>query len=191
MNETTSKNHRCEAISEIISSVAEEQSGLSNIINAEAEKIKYITNNSHSSAEILEANKSVEKMINAITKLEVILASKLELFSDCLCVNCDTDKESGYSILSMTVETENGGRIERDDDMKTFRYYPGSVGTTIKFVTEPTATVTYKSGMPVGLKYEDNKLYIPTGYSWSQTYEMVFTVGEEGSSYEITLMNMM
>ncbi len=187
--ETTTQNHRCEAISEIISSVAAEQKGLASILNIESEKIKYMMAISKEPQDILDVNKSVEKMISSITKLEVILASKLELFDECLCVNCEGEKETGYSILSMTVETEAGGRIEREDDMKTFRYYPGTSATTIKFITEPEATITYVEGMPTGLKFDVNKLYIPESFSWPQTYRMIFTVGEGENQYEITLYN--
>ncbi len=187
--EITSKNHRCEAISEIISSVAAEQKGLASILNIESEKIKYMMSISKEPQDLLDVNRSVEKMISTITKLEVILASKLELFDDCLCVKCDEEKSSGYSILSMTVETENGGRIEREDDMKTFKYYPGTTATTIKFITEPEAVINYVEGMPTGLKFDTNKLYIPEGFSWPQTYRMIFTVGEGENLYEITLFN--
>ncbi len=188
MNESIYSGTRCDAISEIISSVAKEQSGLASILSVEAEKIKYVTSKAESTQDILDTNKSVEKMINAITKLEVILASKLELFNECLCENCY--EKQGYSILSLTVESENGGRVERDDDLKVFRYYPGTTGTTIKFITEPETLVTYKSGMPVGLKYDSNKLYIPDSYNWGQTHSMIFTVGEGATAYDIVLMNM-
>ncbi len=188
MNESTSKNYRCEAISQIISSVAEEQSSLASILSAEANKINYITENNHSIQDVLNANKSVEKMINAITKLEVILSSKLDLFGDCLCVDCDNSKQ-GYSMLSMTVESENGGRIERDENLVLFRYYPGTTGTTIKFITEPETVVTLKSGMPSELTFENNKLVIPNNYKFNQTYQMIFTVGEGDSAYDITLLN--
>ncbi len=189
MYETTSTN-RCEAISEIISSVAHEQSGLANILNVEAEKIKYFTSVSKDPQEILAANKSVEKMVNAITKLEVILASKLEIFSDCLCTGCEETK-GGYSVLSMVVGSENGGRIERDDNLKTFRYYPGTTGTEIKFITEPTCPIIPKTALPSGLVFKENTLVIPNGYNWTQTFNMIFTVGENDTAYEITLLNIM
>ncbi len=176
------------AISEIISSVAKEQSSISEILLAEANKIKYVTEKSHDTNEILNVNKSVDKLVNTLTKLEIILSSKLELFNDCLCTDCDS-KSTGYSILSMSVETENGGRIERDDDLKTFRYYPGSTGTTIKFIPEPDCLITYIEGMPNGLKFDNNKLYIPDGFIWPQTYKMKFIVGENDLAYEIILMN--
>ncbi len=190
MSEETKTLRRCEAITSIISSVAAEQTGLANIINVEAEKIKTVLATSKDTDDILAANKSVDKMINSITKLEIILSGKLELFHDCLCVACDGESP-GYSILSMTVESERGGTIEREDDLKTFNYYPGTSGTSIKFITEPATTIVAKSALPSGLKFEKNLLIIPDGYNWTQTYSMIFTVGSGDNEYDITLRNIM
>ncbi len=188
MNETTKLPNRCEAITAIITSVADEQTGLASILNIEAEKIKTIIATSKDTDEILAANKSVDKMINSITKLEIILSGKLELFHDCLCTTCEGET-AGYSILSMVVENENGGTIVREDDLKTFDFEPGTVGTTIKFITEPETDVILKSVLPTGLKYDANKLYIPDSYNWTQTYNMIFTVGYDETAYDITLRN--
>ena len=79
---------RCQAITEIISSVAQEQSALSKIINAEAEKIEKIVMCAEGTEQILAVNNSVEKMLSSITRLELVLQSKLELFDDCLCEEC-------------------------------------------------------------------------------------------------------
>lgn len=38
--------------------------------------------------EMLAVNKSVNKMVNSIAKLEMILQNKVELFSDCICEDC-------------------------------------------------------------------------------------------------------
>lgn len=87
---TPGTGSRCQAITDIISSVALEQAGLSQIINAEGEKIKKIVADAQTADEILKANQSVQEMIAAITRLEMILHGKLELFSDCLCAECTT-----------------------------------------------------------------------------------------------------
>ncbi len=189
MNETNSSDkERCDAVTEIISSVAKEQDSIAQILLAEAEKIKYVTTRCTDPYQVLDVNKSVDKLVNTLTKLEIILSSKLELFNDCLCTVCDS-KTGGYSLVSMTVETENGGRIERDDDLKTFRYFPGIKGATIKFIPEPDCLITYLEGMPSGLKYDNHKLLIPDGFSWPQTYKIKFMVGEGENAYEIILMN--
>lgn len=81
---------RKDSITDIVESVALEQTALSHILNAEGEKIQKIlederhtTNNS----DILKVNESVQTTINSITRLETILQGKLELFKDCLCIN--------------------------------------------------------------------------------------------------------
>ena len=79
---------RCQAITDIITSVALEQTALGHIINAEGEKIQKIVASAQSAEEMLAVNKSVESMITSITKLEMVLQGKLELFKDCLCNEC-------------------------------------------------------------------------------------------------------
>ena len=79
---------RCQAITDIITSVALEQTALGHIINAEGEKIQKIVASAQTAEEMLAVNKSVESMLNSITKLEMVLQGKLELFKDCLCDEC-------------------------------------------------------------------------------------------------------
>lgn len=77
---------REQAISDIIESVALQETGLSHILNAEGEKIQKVVAIATSPADLLAVNKSVESMVNAVSRLELILQSKIELFS---CVICD------------------------------------------------------------------------------------------------------
>ena len=84
---------RCQAITDIITSVALEQTALSHIINAEGEKIQKIVAASETAEEMLAVNRSVESMVNAIAKLEMVLQGKLELFKDCLCEECPPHTE--------------------------------------------------------------------------------------------------
>ena len=79
---------RCQAITDVVTSVALEQTALSHILNAEGEKIQKIVAASTTAEEMLAVNKSVMKMVGAITKLEMVLQGKLELFEDCLCTEC-------------------------------------------------------------------------------------------------------
>lgn len=81
---------RCQAITDIITSVALEQTALGHIINAEGEKIQKIVASAQSAEEMLAVNKSVESMLGAVTRLEMVLQGKLELFKDCLCEKCPT-----------------------------------------------------------------------------------------------------
>ena len=80
---------RCQAITDVITSVALEQTALSHILNAEGEKIQKIVATSTTASEMLAVNKSVESMVKSITRLEMILQGKLELFEDCLCEECE------------------------------------------------------------------------------------------------------
>ena len=84
---------RCEAITDIIESVALQQTGLSHILNAEGEKIQKVLEFAETKETILEVNESVESMVRAITKLEFMLQSKLELFKNCICDDCIKDIE--------------------------------------------------------------------------------------------------
>lgn len=79
---------RCQAITDIITSVALEQTALGHIINAEGEKIQKIVASAKTAEEMLAVNKSVQSMLNSITRLEMVLQGKLELFGDCLCDDC-------------------------------------------------------------------------------------------------------
>lgn len=79
---------RCQAITDIITSVALEQTALSHILNAEGEKIQKIVAASQTAEEMLAVNQSVQSMVSAITRLEMVLQGKLELFQACLCEDC-------------------------------------------------------------------------------------------------------
>ena len=85
---TPGTSTRCQSVTDIISSVALEQTALSHILNAEGEKIQKIVAIATTPEELLSVNKSVESMVNSITKLEMVLQSKLSLFEDCLCEDC-------------------------------------------------------------------------------------------------------
>lgn len=76
---------RHQAITDIIQSVALEQTALGHIINAEGEKIQKAHALNLTNAEMLKINGSVEDMMKAITTLEMVLQCKLGLFGDCLC----------------------------------------------------------------------------------------------------------
>lgn len=72
---------RDQAISDLIESVALQETGLSHILNAEGEKIQAIVAlEGVTPAQLLAVNSSVQNTINAVSRLEMILHSKLELF---------------------------------------------------------------------------------------------------------------
>ncbi len=89
---THSATDRRQAITDMIESVALQQTALAHILNAEGEKLQRAINSKELSHErLLATNKSVEAMVSAITRLEMVLQSKLALFEDCLNAeqNCD------------------------------------------------------------------------------------------------------
>lgn len=77
---TPSETTRPQAVTDIIESVALEQTALSHILNAEGEKLQKIIATSSDPAVLIAANSSVEKMIKVVSYLEMILRTKLELF---------------------------------------------------------------------------------------------------------------
>ena len=79
---------RNQAMTDFVESIALEQKALAHILNAEGDKIQKIVSLSLTTVDVpkmLVANKSVKHMVNSITRLEVLLQTKLELLSDCLC----------------------------------------------------------------------------------------------------------
>lgn len=87
---TASATTRDQAITDLIQSVALEETALSHILNAEGEKIQKMVALPDVTPEVLLAtNKSVESMVNAVSRLEMILQSKLSSFDGCLCKPTD------------------------------------------------------------------------------------------------------
>ena len=76
---------RCQAITDIIESIAQEQAALGRILSAEADKLDKIVCICVHPHELLKANQSVERLIQSVHHLEMILQSKLGLFEECLC----------------------------------------------------------------------------------------------------------
>ena len=70
---------REQAISDIIESIALQETGLSHILNAEGEKIQKVVATASTSEELLAVNRSVESMVNAVSRLEMVLQGKLDL----------------------------------------------------------------------------------------------------------------
>ena len=68
-----------ETINNIIDSVAKEQEALSKIIEAESLKIKFAIENCPDCKDLICINKSVESMLDTITRLEIVLQGKLKI----------------------------------------------------------------------------------------------------------------
>ncbi|MEF9941124.1 MAG: hypothetical protein RSA90_03795 [Lachnospiraceae bacterium] len=77
---------RGEAVGDIIQSVAMEEAAFAHILNAESEKLMAVVNNSGATTQqLLSVNKSVQTVISAISRLEMQLQAKLELFGSTIC----------------------------------------------------------------------------------------------------------
>ena len=73
------------AITDLIQSVALQETALSHILNAEGEKMQAIINNTVTPPtfeDLMLLNRSVQSLVNSVTRLEMTLMSKLELFND-------------------------------------------------------------------------------------------------------------
>jgi hypothetical protein len=80
---TPGDGSREQAITDIIQSVALQEAALAHIMNAEGEKMQAIIAMEDVTAEqLLALNRSVVQMVSAVTRLEMTLQSKLELFAD-------------------------------------------------------------------------------------------------------------
>ena len=77
---------RCKAITELIEAVSEEQEALARILDAEHKKIEKATELCSSDVDgLIKIDKSAERVLAAVTRLELALQLKLDLFRDCLC----------------------------------------------------------------------------------------------------------
>ena len=73
----------CQAVTNLIESIALEETALSHILDAEGEKLqKAIAMDCISVAELLEVNESVVNMVSAVSALEGALKDKLEFVSN-------------------------------------------------------------------------------------------------------------
>lgn len=85
----SSTTTRGQAVTDLIQSVALEETALSHILNAEGEKLQaVIAMKEIGTKELLCVNKSVQSMVNAITRLEMVLQAKLELVACDICPDC-------------------------------------------------------------------------------------------------------
>src|SRR5690554_1379818 len=70
---------REDSINLLLASIALEEMGLAHILNAEGEKVQYILGAEDACLnDLLAVNNSIEQVIKAVTKLQLILQDKLE-----------------------------------------------------------------------------------------------------------------
>lgn len=83
---TSRTTTRAQAITDIMESVALEDAALSHILNVEGKQIQRMVAMLDAAPEVLLAtNKSAKSMVNTVSRLEMILQSKLSIFDGCLC----------------------------------------------------------------------------------------------------------
>lgn len=77
---------REESVGDIIESIAEQESAIAHILNAESEKLqKIIAASDVSVQQLLDANKSVKHAVDTVIGLEIALKAKLEMFQNIIC----------------------------------------------------------------------------------------------------------
>ncbi|MEG0492170.1 MAG: hypothetical protein RR696_03130 [Clostridia bacterium] len=77
---------RGEAVGDIIESVATQEAAFAHILNAESEKLMAVIGDSGATPEdLLAVNASVKKAISAISRLEMQLQAKLDMFNSTVC----------------------------------------------------------------------------------------------------------
>ena len=80
------EDERREAITKLIESVAKQQEALAEILEAEHRKIQKTTELSSVDVDdLVKIDKSAERIVAAVTRLELALQLKLDLLQDCLC----------------------------------------------------------------------------------------------------------
>ncbi len=78
---TAGTGSREQAITDLIQSVALQETALSHILNAEGEKMQAVIGMTDTTREqLMDLNKSVQMLVNAATRFEMICQSKLEMF---------------------------------------------------------------------------------------------------------------
>ncbi|WP_197431029.1 MULTISPECIES: hypothetical protein [unclassified Anoxybacillus] len=84
---------RCETIDLLLSSIALEEIGLSNILNAEAEKLQaFLNTDPNNLNDYLKINESINRTLRAVVKSQILLQFRLEdiilLDRDTCCEKC-------------------------------------------------------------------------------------------------------
>ncbi len=80
---TPGTGSRDQAITDLVQSVALQETALAHILNAEGEKMQAVIAMPDTTPEqLMELNNSVTKLINSVARLELLFQSKLEQFSE-------------------------------------------------------------------------------------------------------------
>ena len=73
----------CQAVTDLIESIALEETALSHILNAEGEKLQRVIGlEDVDFCQLVEVNESVANMVGVVSSLELVLKEKLEFISN-------------------------------------------------------------------------------------------------------------
>jgi len=93
-NISPSSTTPCQAITDLLETIALQEAGLAHIINAEGEKIQQVLdmvkdrNSDVSVADLIAVNQVVNETLTKVIKLEMVLEFKLEEINRLECPNC-------------------------------------------------------------------------------------------------------
>ena len=97
---------RNQAITDLIQSVALQETALSHLLNAEGEKMQAIIGMPDiTTEELLDMNNSVKKLINAATRLEMTFLSKLEMYAGSYVPDDPTNAAAELAKINVTSVT--------------------------------------------------------------------------------------
>ncbi|MEG1495422.1 MAG: hypothetical protein RR047_01325 [Bacilli bacterium] len=170
-----SNTKRCQSITDIIESVALEQTGLSHIINAEGEKIQKALTLSTNNEELIKVNTSVLSMVKAITILETVLQDKLKMFDACLCNDCPIDPCTPPVVEVLLNEAKDGTLTLTEPGVYKFTGVKKPAKLTIN--STPTSVITTTKPLPAGITLTNNILSIDATYDWSLAHGLSFKIG--------------
>lgn len=86
---SSSATSPCQAITDLLQSIALQQAGLAHIINAEGEKIQTALGTAGVTiADMIDINKSVSDTLTKVIKMEMLLQFKLEEVNRLNCPDC-------------------------------------------------------------------------------------------------------
>ena len=114
---------RDQAITDLIESVALQETALSHILNAEGEKMQAMISMPEITPQhLLALNNSVQKMLGSMTRLEIMLQTKLEMFSSRFLSgpgNTGGSPTEPDRITDCPRDAEHPANIDNDGDRKT------------------------------------------------------------------------
>ncbi|MEG1457113.1 MAG: hypothetical protein RR984_00300 [Bacilli bacterium] len=164
---------RCQAITDVIESVALQETGLSHIINAEGEKIQKALELSKTNEELLKVNDSVQSMVKSITILESILQDKLNV---CLSKDCP-DTPCVKPVVEATLEDKSTGTLVLTEP-ELYTFTGNKKVAKIKITSSPVATVTNINPLPVGVTLVNNTITFTETYVSTVENTLNFNIGD-------------